>query len=69
VGVIDEHIAALATGQHDVFATWQLNSIGLDPRAVTARYREGRLQRLYRGVYATGRYLPVRGRLMAAVLA
>jgi predicted transcriptional regulator of viral defense system len=69
VGVIDARIEALAKSQHAVFATWQLDSIGVDSRTLVARQRDGRVRRLYRGVYATGPYLTLRGRLMAAVLA
>jgi very-short-patch-repair endonuclease len=67
--VIDNRLEGLAASQFTVFATWQLGGIDVDRRAVIARARDGRLRRLFRGVYSTSPYLPVRGRLMAAVLA
>lgn len=69
MGVIDQKLEAFAKSQFSVFATWQVEALGVDPRAVTARYRDGRLRRLYRGVYTTGPFVPLRGRLLAAVLA
>ena len=69
MGVIDQVIEALAAIQHGVFAVWQLERRGVDRRTLIDRTRDGRLRRLYRGVYATGPYLSLRGRLMAAALA
>ena len=69
MGVIDQVIEALAAIQHGVFAVWQLERRGVDRRSLMARTRDGRLRRIYRGVYATGPYLSPRGRLMAAALA
>ena len=69
MGVIDQRLEALAASQYGVFAVWQLDGIGVDRRAVLPRVRDERLRRLYRGVYSTAPYLPIRGRMMAAVLA
>ncbi len=69
MGVRDARIESLAASQYGVFAVWQLEGIGVSPRAVPARDRDGRLRRLFRGVYATGPYLSVRGQWMAAALA
>jgi hypothetical protein len=53
-----------------VLSIAQLRTCGLDGHAVTRRVRDGRLHRLYRGVYAVGhRGLTLRGRFRAAVLA
>jgi hypothetical protein len=69
MGVIDQRLEALAKSQHGVLATWQLKPLGIDSRTLVARKRDGRLRRLYRGVYATGPYLSLSGRWMAATLA
>ena len=69
MGVIDARLEAFAASQFTVFATWQLGQLGVASDAVIARKRDGRLTRLYRGVYATGPYVPLRGRLLAACLA
>src|SRR5947209_8547844 len=63
----DREIAALATRQHGLVATWQL---GLDKNAIEYRAKIGRLHRIHRGVYAVGhRKLARQGHWMAAVLA
>jgi very-short-patch-repair endonuclease len=68
--IVDQRIAALATPQHGVVATWQLAALGLSQRAVSHRAAAGRLHRVHRGVYAVGHpVLTVNGRRMAAVLA
>jgi hypothetical protein len=69
VGVIDQVVETLAAIQHGVFAVWQLERRGIDRHTLIARVRDGRVRRLHRGVYATGPYVSVRGRLMAAALA
>lgn len=69
MSVVDARIAAIAHGQHGVFALWQLAGTGVSPKAVRARHRDASLRRLFRGVYASGRYVPVRGQWMAATLA
>jgi predicted transcriptional regulator of viral defense system len=69
VGLIDRKIEAFAASQYSVFATWQLGRRGIDSRALIARNHDGRLRRLYRGVYATSPYLSLHGRWMAATLA
>jgi predicted transcriptional regulator of viral defense system/very-short-patch-repair endonuclease len=69
MGVTDARLEALAASQYGVFALWQLEGIGIDARTVTARAGDGRLRRLFRGVYSTGPYLSVRGQWMAAALA
>jgi hypothetical protein len=43
----------LLAAQAGVFARWQAASVGLDPAVIDVRLRQGRWQRLYRGVYAT----------------
>ena len=69
MSAIDARLAALAAGQHGVFAVWQLARIEVGARAVLTRARDGRLRRLCRGVYAIGHYVPLRGQWMAAALA
>ena len=69
MSAIDARIAALAAGQHGVFAVWQLVRIDVDARAVHVRAHDGRLRRLYRGVYAAGPYVSTRGQWLAAALA
>jgi very-short-patch-repair endonuclease len=66
----DLEIAALAGAQYGVVAHAQLVERGLTRREIGGRVAAGRLQRLYRGVYAVGhRVLRVEGHWMAAVLA
>src|SRR4051794_4587431 len=63
-------LADLAVRQDGVASYSQLLSLGLGPDAVQHGVRTGRLHRLHRGVYASGRAdVPVRGRFLAAVLA
>ena len=63
-------LADLASTQHGVVATWQLQGLGYGRRAVAKAADVGRLHRLHRGVYAVGhRRLTWQGRCMAAVLA
>jgi hypothetical protein len=53
-----------------VLSLHALRACGLDDHAIARRVRDGRLHRLYRGVYAVGhRALTLRGRFRAAVLA
>jgi hypothetical protein len=63
-------LVALAEKQHGVVARAQLRALGLGENAIQRRVRQGRLQRLHRGVYAVGhRVLRPEGRMLAAVLA
>ena len=65
-----EALADLATSQHGVVATWQLDGLGYTKSSVAKAARVGRLHRVHRGVYAVGhRTLTWEGRCMAAVLA
>ena len=67
---VEKRLSDLATRQHGVVAARQLVALGFSPRAVGRRVENGRLARLYRGVYAVGhRDLNRDGRWMAAVLA
>jgi very-short-patch-repair endonuclease len=60
----------LVRRQHGVVARRQLIEMGLSPKAIKWRVREGRLHPVQRGVYAVGRpELTQEGRWMAAVLA
>lgn len=60
----------LARQQHGVITRRQLLAFGLTPSAIRHRLAEGRLHRVFRGVYAVGRpELGRHGRWMAAVLA
>lgn len=60
----------LAGEQHEVVARWQLSMLGFDGNAVQLRVRQGRLHRLFRGVFTVGStQLTREGRWMAAVLA
>jgi very-short-patch-repair endonuclease len=66
----DSVVAAIAERQHGVVTLRQLEAAGLSRAAVSKRSQNGRLHRVYRGVYAVG--YPVcslRGRWMASVLA
>ena len=66
----DHEIARLATAQHGIVGRGQLVAFGLSAQSVDRAVRGGRLQLLYRGVYAVGhRALTVEGRWMAATLA
>jgi len=56
--------------QHGVVAHSQLRALGMSSKAIRQRLENGRLHRLYRGVYAVGRpEVEMRGRWMAATLA
>ncbi len=66
----DHEIARLATAQHGIVGRGQLVALGLSAQSVDRAVRGGRLQLLYRGVYAVGhRALTVEARWMAATLA
>lgn len=66
----DARIARRAAAQHGVVTLAQLRADGLGAGAINLRVRNGRLHRLYRGVFAVGhRRLSREGRWMAAVLA
>lgn len=59
----------LVKRQHGVVSREQLLELGYSAKAIEHRLRVGRLHRIWRGVYAVGRYeLSEDGRLMAAVL-
>jgi hypothetical protein len=63
-------LGELATEQHGVVATWQLERLGYGRNAVAKAAGVGRLHRVHRGVYVVGqRRLTWQGRCMAAVLA
>jgi Transcriptional regulator, AbiEi antitoxin len=60
----------LATRQHGVVSTRQLDRLGYSPSSAAKAAKVGRLRRLHRGVYAVGHeQLSWHGRCMAAVLA
>lgn len=66
----DRWLARLAEGQYGVVGRGQLLELGLTEEAIEARLRNGRLHRLYAGVYAVGHRMTSReGQWMAAVLA
>jgi hypothetical protein len=63
-------VARVAAERDGVLSIHQLRACGLDDHAIARRVRDGRLHRLYRGVYAVGYPgLTLRGRFRAAVLA
>jgi hypothetical protein len=67
---MDARIAAFATDHHGVVSRAELRNLGLSDDAIEHRLDVGRLQRLYRGVYAVGHRSQTReGRWRAAVLA
>ena len=52
---VDRRIADLADQQHGVVSYRQLLALGLSRWGIDERVRQGRLFRIYRGVYAVGR--------------
>lgn len=61
---------ALATKQHGVVSTRQLDRLGYSPSSAAKGAKAGRLHRIHRGVYAVGHDpLTWHGRCMGAVLA
>lgn len=61
---------ALATRQHGVVSTRQLDALGYSPSSAAKAAKAGRLRRLHRGVYLVGHErLTWHGRCMGAVLA
>jgi hypothetical protein len=70
-GAIDDRaISRLATRQHGVVTTRQLQSAGLGRAGISRRAKAGRLHRLHKGVYAVGhRPQSIESRWMAAILA
>jgi hypothetical protein len=66
----DARIAEFATDHHGVVHRSELRDLGVSDDAIEHRLDVGRLQRLYRGVYAVGHRAQTReGRWRAAVLA
>jgi very-short-patch-repair endonuclease len=65
----DAAIAALAARQHGVVTTRQLAAAGIGERGVAHRVANGRLARIFRGVYRVGPVAAPYGLEMAAVLA
>lgn len=66
----ERRLNAVAHGQHRIVTTRRLRSLGFDSGAVHRRTIDGRLRRLYPGVYLVGPGEPTRvGRWLAAVLA
>ena len=67
---IGKAVARLASRQHGVIARFQLLQLGVSDDAIDRWIAAGRLQPLFRGVYAVGhRAVTEAGRWMAAVLA
>lgn len=63
-------LTELATTQHGVVATRQLDALGYSKSSVAKAAKVGRLHRVHRGVYVVGqRGLTWEGRCLAAVLA
>jgi hypothetical protein len=65
----DAAIASLAARQHGVVTTRQLAAAGIGERGVAQRVANGRLARIFRGVYRVGPVTAPHGLEMAAVLA
>lgn len=66
----DWRVAAVAGREAGVLGLDELRECGLDRQAVLVRARNGRLHRLYRGVYAVGHVaVPRNARFLAAVKA
>jgi hypothetical protein len=60
----------LATQQHGVISTRQLDGLGYSPSSAAKAAKAGRLERIHRGVYAVGHEpLTWHGRCLAAALA
>jgi hypothetical protein len=69
-GSPDIRAAARAADQWSVLSLDELRECGLSRKAVSVRARNGRLHRMYQGVYAVGHpNPPFEGRLLAAVKA
>ena len=69
-GVGHGPLAELATRQHGVVSTRQLDELGYTRSSAAKAAKVGRLHRIHRGVYVVGyRRLTWHGRCMAAVLA
>jgi hypothetical protein len=69
VGSGDRAVAAVAGSQRTIVTREQLIAGGLGPKAIAHRLRTGRLQRVFRGVYAVGcGELPPLAREQAALL-
>lgn len=69
-GRLEPALSRLAGRQYGVVAAWQLVELGFTRMMILVRVRQGRLQRLHRGVYAVGHSAVTReGRWLAAVLA
>jgi hypothetical protein len=66
----DKGIAAVAGRQFGLITAVQLTELGISPNAITRRSQDGRLHRVFRGVYSVG-YKPLsnEARLFSAVLA
>jgi very-short-patch-repair endonuclease len=65
----DRAVAAVAGSQRTIVTREQLIACGLGPKAIAHRLRTGRLQRVFRGVYAVGcGELPPLAREQAALL-
>jgi very-short-patch-repair endonuclease len=70
VSHVDNSIATLAARQHGVVSRAELSGLGLSPRGIDERLRDGRLHLLYRSVYLVGHEVEPRyARQMGAVLA
>ncbi len=66
----DRSVARIASRQHGVVTTSQLEESGIGGSGIHNRVAAGRLHRLHRGVYAVGHpAIPFEGRCLAAVLA
>jgi uncharacterized protein DUF559 len=69
-GAIEREILRIASLQYMMIRLDQLLAIGLSERGVQQRVADGRLFRLYPGVYAVGRPdVPLKGSWLAAVFA